>query len=86
MSCGLDRRHSSVLALLWLWHRLAAVAPVRPLAWEPPHVAGAALKKKKSLILRGTIIYVPPKGDGTSSTQTQHYLIMLQPNLKDVKL
>ena len=24
------------LALLWLWCRLAAVAPVRPLAWEPP--------------------------------------------------
>ena len=22
--------------LLWLWHRLAAVAPIRPLAWELP--------------------------------------------------
>ena len=27
---------------LWLWHRLAAVAPVRPLAWEPPHAVSAA--------------------------------------------
>ena len=34
-------------ALLWLWRRLAAAAPIRPLAWEPPHAAGAALKKDK---------------------------------------
>ena len=30
-----------------LWCRPAAVAPIRPLAWEPPHAADAALKKKK---------------------------------------
>ena len=35
------------LALLRLWHRLAATAMIRPLAWEPPHAAGAALKKTK---------------------------------------
>ena len=34
------------LVLLWLWHRLAATAPIRPLAWEPPHEAGEALEKK----------------------------------------
>ena len=34
-------------ALLWLWRRLAAVAPIRPLAWEPPHAAGVAIKRKK---------------------------------------
>ena len=34
------------LALLWLWHRPAAVAPVRPLAWEPPYASSATLKKK----------------------------------------
>ena len=33
------------LALLWLWSRLAAIAPIRPLAWEPPHAVGAALEK-----------------------------------------
>ena len=35
--------------LLWLWHRQAAVAPIRPLAWEPPgfKAAGVALKKQK---------------------------------------
>ena len=29
-------------ALLWLWCRPAAAAPIRPLAWEPPYAAGAA--------------------------------------------
>ena len=31
--------------LLWLWYRLVAVAPIRPLAWEFSHAAGAALKR-----------------------------------------
>ena len=47
MSCGGGHRHGSDLALLWLWHRLAAVAPIGPLAWEPPYAARAALKKKE---------------------------------------
>ena len=46
MSCGVGRRRSSGLVFLWLWCRLAAVAPVRPLAWEPPYAIGAALKDK----------------------------------------
>ena len=33
--------------LLWLWCGLAATAPIGPLAWEPPHAADVALKKKK---------------------------------------
>ena len=47
MSCGVGRRHNSDLVLLWLQRRLAAVAPIRLLAWEPPYVASAALKKAK---------------------------------------
>ena len=35
------------LALPWLWHRLAAAALVRSLAWELPYATGAALKKEK---------------------------------------
>ena len=46
MSCGVGHRHGLDLALLWLWRRLAAVAPIRPLAWEPPYAVDAALKKK----------------------------------------
>ena len=29
---------------LWLWHRLAAVAPIRPLASEPPQAMAMALR------------------------------------------
>ena len=49
MSCGVGRRHGSDLALLWLWLwcRLAAVAPIQLLAWESPCAAGVALKKAK---------------------------------------
>ena len=35
------------LALLWLWCRLAAAAPIPPLAWEPPYAKGEALKRQK---------------------------------------
>ena len=38
-------RHGSDPA--WLWRRPGAVVPIRPLAWEPPYAAGAALKSKK---------------------------------------
>ena len=31
--------------MLWLW--LAAVAAIRPIAWEPPYVTGTALKRQK---------------------------------------
>ena len=33
-------------AFLWPWHRLAATAPIQPLAWELPYAAGMALKSK----------------------------------------
>ena len=33
--------------LEWLWCRLAGVALIRPLAWEPPYATGMALKSKK---------------------------------------
>ena len=36
-----------VLLWLWLWHRLAATPPVRPLAWEPPYAMDMALKRQK---------------------------------------
>ena len=33
-------------ALLWLWHRPAAVALTGPLYWEPPYAIGVAPKSK----------------------------------------
>ena len=35
------------LALLWLWCRLAAIAPIGPLAWESAYAMGVALGKAK---------------------------------------
>ena len=48
MSCGIGCRCGADPAMLWLWHRPAATAPIRPLAWEPPYAAGEDLGKKKS--------------------------------------
>ena len=60
------------MALLWLWPRLAAVAPTQPLAWEPPYASGAALKRKNffqslegmgiEVLLYGTGNYVQALG------------------------
>ena len=47
MSCGVDYKCSLDPALLWLLHRPEAVAPIQPLAWEPPHTMGTALKEEK---------------------------------------
>ena len=43
----MGRRRSSDPAFLWLWRRPAATAPIRPLAWEPPHATGAAQEMVK---------------------------------------
>ena len=48
MSCGVGGRRGSNPALLWLWRRPGATAPIRPLAWEPPYATDAALKSKKT--------------------------------------
>ena len=44
VSCSVGHRCGLDLVLLWLW--LAAVAPITPVAWEPPYGAGVALKSK----------------------------------------
>ena len=47
VSCGLGHRRGLDPTLLWLWRRLAATAPIQPLAWEPPYAVHVALKTKK---------------------------------------
>ena len=47
VSCSVGCRRDSDPALLWLWHRMAATAPITPLAWEPPCAAGAAQEMAK---------------------------------------
>ena len=56
MSCGVGCRRGFDPALLWLWCRLAAIAPVGPLAWESAYAMGVALEnrqrqKKKSIYI-----------------------------------
>ena len=47
MSYGIGRRRSLDPMLLWLWHRLATVALIRPQPWELPYAMGAAKKRQK---------------------------------------
>ena len=53
VSCGVGRRRGLDPTLLWLWHRPAVTAPIRPLAWEPPYAVDAALKKHKQNETKG---------------------------------
>ena len=50
MSCGVCRQQGSDLRCCGWQCRLAAAAPIQPLAWELPYAAGAALKKKNKKI------------------------------------
>ena len=47
VSCGVGHRRDSDPTWLWLWHRLAATAPIQPLAWESPYAVEAALERKR---------------------------------------
>ena len=55
LSCGVSHRLGSDPKFLWLWCRLAAAAPIQPLAWKLPYAAwklplyaiGVALKSKQ---------------------------------------
>ena len=47
MSCGVGCRRGSDPALLRLWRKPVAVAPIGPLAWESPCADGVALEQAK---------------------------------------
>ena len=47
MNCGAGCRRGSDLALLWLWCRLVAAAPIGLLAWEPLYAVGASQEMAK---------------------------------------
>jgi len=52
VGCGVGHRYVWDPALLWLWHRPAAVPPIQPLAWELPYAVSAALKRKEKKNLK----------------------------------
>ena len=47
MSCGVACRCGLDLALLWLWLRPVATAPIQPLTWEPLYASGTEPIKEK---------------------------------------
>ena len=64
MSYGVGCRRGSDPMLLWLWHRPAATALIRPLAWEPPYAVGVAQentqkrpKKKVKCAIQWFLVY-----------------------------
>ena len=78
MSYGVGCKRGSDLALLWLWHRPVATAPIRPLAWEPPYAVGAALekaKKKKNLriLICKFVRMLESKGNADEQSNGVHY-------------
>ena len=46
MKEGREKEERLGLALLWLWHSLAAIAPIHPLAQELPYARGTAINKQ----------------------------------------
>ena len=47
MSCDVDHRRGLDPMLLWLWYKLAAIAPIQPLAWELSYSTGMVLNRQK---------------------------------------
>ena len=80
-------------ALLWLWCRPAATAPIRPLAWEPPYAAGAAQemaerqkKKRKKLHEDGVPIVAQWLTNPTRNHEVLGSIPGLAPWVKDPAL
>ena len=69
VNCGVGHRRGSDPALPCLWCRPAAAALIRPLTWEPPYVAGVALKRQKKKKEFQTTMY---KINHTQGSIAQH--------------
>ena len=74
MSCGVGGRHGSDMALLRLWGRPAAVAPIGPLAWELPNATGAALKRKKKSLQVGAWVQRSSGGSDAENREVHESL------------
>ena len=59
VSSGVGLRHSLDPVLLWLWHRLAAMALIQPLAWEGAFLCcGCGPKKRKKKVLKYNFLHI----------------------------
>ena len=79
MSCGIGQRRSSDPMLLWLWCRPAATTPIRPLAWDPPYVSGAAPPKKNQKKTNKKESYLSPSYLFLKSYQVPNYFSPIIP-------
>ena len=93
MSYGVGCRPGSDPALLWLWHRPTAVAPIGPLAWEPPYTMDVALKRKKKK--KKANYWVLPQTHGIRNSGVQcnnlyfkksHVILIHTKNLRTTKV
>ena len=90
MNCGVGHRCGLDLVLLWLWHRLAATAPIQPLAWEPPYAKGVALttitfNKTNSKQMKVNILSIFRKKQSYILSKLKKAQVKLQSNRKNTK-
>ena len=81
MSCCVGHRHGSDLALLCLWCRPAAVAPIGPLAWGEGREWGPKKKKKKKWNGNSQFNYWPSE---VASKKQCFYLLVVSQHLKQL--
>ena len=70
MSCDVGRRCSLDPLLPWLWCRPAGVAPIQPLAWEPPYAVDADLKRQRTKKKKNVYTSIPESLCHTPETNT----------------
>ena len=81
LSCDVGCRRGLDTALLWLWRRPVATAPIGLLAWEPPYAVGVAQemakkkkeKKKKKEILKALYLKSGTRQECRLSHVSKHY-------------
>ena len=81
MICGVGRRRSLDLVLLWLWCRPVATVPIGPLAWEPPYAVGAALMRPKKQTKKKRVSGVPVVAQWLTNPARNHEVVGSIPGL-----
>ena len=84
MSCGVGCRRGSDPVLLWLWCRPVAMAPIGPLAWEPPYATRSGprkVKKTKKINKKYRFQGVPVLAQWLTNLTGNHEVVGLVPGL-----
>ena len=73
------------LVLLWLWYRLVVTTLIRPLAWESPYAAGAAIKRKTNgEVEKPEVQLLSQAHQSHNYLQNNHQRKQLEPLRKDL--